>query len=192
MSMAGTSDELRTFSGRSEWRGWLAQHHSTENEAWVVILKKGAAVAGVPYEDAVEEALCYGWIDGKMHGIDRDCYALRFSPRRARSLWSLSNRERAEALTERGLMTEAGLEKIEEARRNGRWDEAYSSRSAPDVPREVKDALSADPAVWTAFDAMTNSDKLRYMVWVKSAKQEKTRQRRIQELIRLMRDRGGS
>jgi uncharacterized protein YdeI (YjbR/CyaY-like superfamily) len=110
------------FASRDEWEAWLAERHADEREAWVKIVKKGARVPGVSYEDAVETALCYGWIDGLARSLDEDFYAQRFTPRRPRSGWSRSNRDRVARLIEAGRMQPAGLAEVERAQAEGRWD----------------------------------------------------------------------
>ena len=172
------------FKDRAQWRSWLHENHAEETEAWVVIYKKGSKLEGLRYPEAVEEGLCYGWIDSKMQRIDGDRFRQRFSPRRRDSPWSKANRESAERLIEDGLMTTAGHEAIEEAKRNGRWDRAYTSKVAPDVPEDLMTALRGDPAALRNFEAFSNSVKLMYVYWVESAKREETRARRITEVVR--------
>ena len=106
------------------WRRWLESHHDTDDGAWLLISKKGATRPGVGLTEATEEALCFGWIDSAMRPIDDERYALRYTPRRARSNWSEVNKARVERLIREGRMTEAGLARVEEARRDGRWDPA--------------------------------------------------------------------
>ncbi len=168
---------------REEWRRWLQGHHDRETAAWLVIRRKGANVRGVAYEEAVEEALCFGWIDGQMHSVDRETFILRFSPRRPDGPWSLSNRERAEELIRRGRMTEAGMRKIEEAKRNGRWEAAYTSAVPPVVPPDLREALDQEAEAGANFDRFSNSDRLMYVAWVEGAKKPATRAGRIRQVV---------
>ena len=115
-----------TFANREEWRAWLEGHHTTEQEAWLLIRRKGAARGFLVLEDAIEEALCFGWIDGVLKPVDKESYALRFSPRKPNSIWSVNNQRRVEKLIQQGRMTPAGLEKIAEAKENGEWDAAVT------------------------------------------------------------------
>lgn len=172
------------FKDRALWRDWLDDNHAEETEAWVIIYKKGSKLEGLRYPEAVEEALCYGWIDSKMQSIDGDRFRQRFSPRRRDSPWSKANRETAERLLKAGVVTEAGREAIEEAKRNGRWDRAYTSKVAPDVPEDLMSALRGDSAAMSNFEGFSNSVKLMYVYWVESAKREETRARRITEVVR--------
>src|SRR4030042_6669816 len=107
------------FKNRHEWRAWLERNHDKEKEVWLIHYKKDSGKAGVSYIDAVEEAICFGWIDSKMKSIDREKFALKYSPRRAKSVWSQNNKEKAEKLIASGRMTDGGLVKIEEAKRSG-------------------------------------------------------------------------
>lgn len=126
MKMTG---EPLHFTTAEEWRSWLARNHAAQGEAWLMIYKKDSGTPSVTVQQTVEEALCFGWIDSSMQPIDAERYALRFTPRRKGSNWSERNKGRAAKLIEEGRMTEAGLAEIEEAKRNGRWDEA--SRPTP-------------------------------------------------------------
>ena len=175
--------EGEEFLSGDEWRRWLSDNQSEAPEIWVVIQKKRSKKLGLRYEEAVDEAVCFGWIDGKMNRIDEDSFILRFSPRRKNSIWSRLNRERAERMIAAGRMAEAGLTSIEEAKSNGRWDSAYSSREEPDVPEDLEAVLRRSPPAWKNFNEFPNSTKFQYVHWVEDAKREKTRLRRIGEVV---------
>jgi uncharacterized protein YdeI (YjbR/CyaY-like superfamily) len=172
------------FGNRKEWRIWLEENHSRENEAWVVIQKKRSTRKGLRYEEAVDEATCFGWIDSKMQSIDAERFRQRFSPRRRNSIWSRINRVRAEKLIDEGMMREAGFEAIEEAKRNGMWDSAYTSKEEPVTPRDLLEVLKKDRVGYENWENFSNSVKLMYVRWVESAKREETRARRIIEVVR--------
>jgi uncharacterized protein YdeI (YjbR/CyaY-like superfamily) len=172
------------LAGREEWRRWLEENHHGSAGIWLVIRKKAAALVAPSYEEAVEEALCFGWIDGQMHGLDGESFALRFSPRRPGSLWSLVNRERAEGLVRQDRMAPAGLAAVEEAKRTGRWEAAYTSRREPDIPPDLQVALDADPAARQAFAALSRSQRTRYAVWVQLARSPENRRRRVNDVVR--------
>jgi uncharacterized protein YdeI (YjbR/CyaY-like superfamily) len=172
------------FGDRAGWRKWLEENHSVEDSAWVIIYKKGSKEKGLRYGEAVDEAVCFGWIDGGMRSLDGERFRLRFSPRRRGSVWSLLNRERAERLIEAGLMEEAGLRAVDKAKGNGMWDAAYTSRVEPEVPEDLSDALRENEEAWKNFEAFPNSAKLMYVRWVEDAKREETRARRISEVVR--------
>lgn len=172
------------FGGREGWRRWLEENHASDKEAWVVIHKKGSTRKGLRYEEAVDEAICFGWIDSVMRSVDAERFRQRFSPRRRRSIWSRINRERAERMIEAGLMTEAGFMAIEEAKENGLWDLAYSSKEAPVIPEDLAQALKEDASSWENFENFSNSVKFMYVHWVEGAKREETKARRIVEVVR--------
>src|SRR5512136_3210078 len=142
MSMKPPSSPLH-FYYRDDWRGWLQEHHVTSSETWLVIRKKHAGGEGLNYVEAVEQALCFGWIDGAMHSADAESYYLRFSPRQPGSIWSAANRKRAEWLIAQGRMEAAGLAKIEEAKENGQWEAAFQREDTASLPDELKAALQA-------------------------------------------------
>jgi uncharacterized protein YdeI (YjbR/CyaY-like superfamily) len=182
LDMSGSGGlEFRDGAG---WRRWLEENHSAEDGAWVIIYKKGSKEEGLRYREAVDEAVCFGWIDGGMRSLDGERFRLWFSPRRRGSVWSLLNRERAERLIGAGLMAEAGLRAVEEARESGMWDAAYTSRVEPEVPDDLMEALKEDGEAWRNFEGFSNSAKLMYVHWVESAKREGTRARRVSEVVR--------
>jgi len=181
-------DSLRLlrFKNRGEWREWLAEHHVQEQEAWVIHYKKGSRMQGVQHAEAVEEALCYGWIDGKLRSVDKESYALRYSPRRKNSVWSGINKETALRMIEQGLMKEAGMDRIAEAKRNGKWASAYSSKKRPSLPEDLKKALSVRKTTWGAFNKLSNSQQLQFIFWVDGAKKVETRRKRINIVVRIV------
>jgi len=171
------------FTNRAEWRLWLERNHDTETEGWLLLYKKHTGKAELQLSEAVEEAICYGWIDGKLRRIDDERYILRFSPRRPKSVWSKINKERAERMTEEGKMTTAGLEKISEAKQSGKWDIAYTSREKPNLPEDLKKALIGNPKAWKNFNEFSNSHQFMYVYWVSDAKRETTRKKRVQQVL---------
>ena len=173
----------KRFRGGEEWRRWLQENHDAANEAWVVIQKTASPNEGLGYDEAVDEAMCFGWIDSKMRRLDDHEFVQRFSPRRPRSLWSLRNRERAERLIEEDRMTEAGLEAVTEAKRNGRWENAYTSREAPEMPDDLLKALEKNPEAYRNFTEFPNSARFMYIHYVNEAKRAETRARRIRRVV---------
>jgi uncharacterized protein YdeI (YjbR/CyaY-like superfamily) len=171
-------------SSSREWRKWLQQNNSNQTEIWLEIRKKGSTVSGISYDDALNEALCFGWIDGKMKSMNKDMYVLRFSPRRKNSIWSMANRQRAESLVAAGRMRKSGLAAIEQARANGRWSSAYSSKVKPDTPSDLEQRLSQNPQAWRNFQDMAISYQTMYIQWILDAKRPQTRSRRIAEVVR--------
>jgi uncharacterized protein YdeI (YjbR/CyaY-like superfamily) len=182
--MAKGPEKILTFSNPAEWRAWLAEHHAAEREAWLLHYRKKYAGETLTYEQAVEEALCFGWIDGLLHKIDAEKFALRYSPRKPRSIWSAANQQRVEKLIREGRMTAAGLEKIEAAKANGEWDAATAREDVNLLPADLAGELEQNQA-WAAFNEWPPSRKKGYLYWLNSAKRAETRQKRIREIVKL-------
>jgi len=162
---------------------WLEKNHARENELWLVLYKKNSNKPTVTYDEAVEEALCFGWIDGVIKGIDDEKYATRFSPRRSGSIWSESNKKRVAKMIAQGRMTEIGLAKVEEAKRNGEWDRATVREDTTNIPADLKQALQANKQAQQNFDRLAPSHKRQYIYWITDAKRDETRQKRIRETV---------
>lgn len=177
-------DNPRYFRSIEEWRDWLSENHTDIEAIWVKIQKKASKKPGIMYEETVVEAVAHGWIDGKMKSLNDDEFMQRFTPRRNGSVWSLSNRGRAERLVSEGRMTPAGLKTVEEAKQNGRWDMArFSSRGAADVPNDFIEALKENKAAYEYFESFPSSARFMYIHWVNEAKREDTRERRIKTVV---------
>jgi len=170
-------------TGRNDWRTWLGKNHDREKEIWLVFYKKHASKSGIPYDDAVEEALCFGWIDGTLKRIDSEKHIIRFTPRRKNSVWSEINRKKAEEMIKEGRMTEAGLAKIEEAKKNGKWQSAYTSKKKLPVPPDLKKALMKNKKACGNFNNFASTYQNMYIGWVIDAKRKETRERRIKQVV---------
>lgn len=177
------SPRLLEFADRSEWRRWLEAHHVDEDEAWLILYKKGFEGAGLGLEDAVEEALCFGWIDGLLRSRDEQTYALRYTPRRRDSVWSMTNIERAERLIREGRMTEAGLKAVAEAKESGQWQAAIRREQVDVIPPDLEGALGQREGAIAAYKALPDSRKKQFTYWLQSAKREATRQRRVERIV---------
>lgn len=175
-------DTYLTFASREAWRAWLEAHHATAQEAWILHSKKKATKQFLTYEEAVEEALCFGWIDGLLKSIDDTCYALRYSPRTRRSVWSETNKRRVEKLIDEEPMTAAGYEKIAEAKASGEWDAATAREDVSTIPADLTQELTRLDA-WTSFEKWPASQKKQYLYWLDSARRPETRQKRIQAIV---------
>jgi uncharacterized protein YdeI (YjbR/CyaY-like superfamily) len=171
---------------RESWRAWLEKNHALEKEIWLVHYKKHVAKPGISYEDAVEEALCFGWIDGMLRRVDEEKHVLRYSPRRRGSIWSESNKKRAERMIEQGRMTEAGLAKVREAKDNGEWQKAALREDTANIPPDLEGALNGNSQARRYFEELAPSRKKQYIWWIASAKTDQTRQKRIRETVRLV------
>jgi uncharacterized protein YdeI (YjbR/CyaY-like superfamily) len=171
------------FPDRDEWRRWLEANHASETEAWLAILKKQSPRPGVYYEEAVEEAVCFGWIDGLTRSAAPGYYHQRFTPRKPGSVWSVSNQQRVERLLAQGKMTEAGMARVREAQENGQWQAAILREDVSSLPDDLLQALGANAAAQANFDKYPASQKKMLLYWLSSAKTEKTRQKRLQQIV---------
>jgi uncharacterized protein YdeI (YjbR/CyaY-like superfamily) len=165
-----------------EWRAWLAKHHESESEVWLIYYKKHTGRPRISYDHAVEEALCFGWIDSIGKRMDDERFAQKFTPRRDWTNWSALNKRRLEKLIRDGRMTEAGLAKIDAAilRPEPR---AKTTKGDTDVPPFIKRALKANAQAWENFRALAPSHRKNYIRWISEAKQEATRNRRLEEIV---------
>ena len=175
--------DVLSFSDRDEWRSWLAENYATKDEVWIYIVRKRSKMTGLRLEEAVDEAVCFGWIDGKMKSLNSDRFMLRFCKRKTDSVWSKINRRRAERMIESGRMMEVGLVSVEEAKKAGKWDKAYTSKVSPIVPEDLAEALRLHPPAMDNFMRLSNSAKLQLIVWIEGAKRSETRKKRIKECV---------
>jgi len=150
----------------------------------VYMYKKNASRPGLQYEEALEEALCFGWIDGMIRAVDKDRFMQRWTLRRKGSIWSAANKVRVKRLVATGRMCESGLAAVREARRNGKWQAAYTNRREDAVPADLERALLAEPAAWRNFRSFARTYRNMYAGWVADAKRPETRQRRIAAVVR--------
>jgi uncharacterized protein YdeI (YjbR/CyaY-like superfamily) len=151
--------EVLEFPDAEAWEAWLAGHHATSTEAWLRIAKKGKGLASIAIGDALDVALCYGWIDGQRRSLDEVSFLQRYCPRRPRSSWSRVNVAKVEALTAAGRMRPPGIAEVEAAKADGRWAAAYESQRTAEVPPDLAAALAGDPAAAAAFERLSRSDR---------------------------------
>jgi len=177
------TEKVFSFKNQASWRKWLAQNHQNAEEAWLIFYKKHSSKTGISYDEALEEALCFGWIDGKTRGVDDEKYMIRYSPRKAKSVWSGTNKEKAELLIAQGRMMDAGLAKVEEAKKNGLWDMAYTSRGRDEIPPDLDAALQEDEQARNNFHNFANSHRNNYIQWIDTAKRTQTREKRISVVV---------
>ena len=171
---------------RAAWREWLENHHESANEIWLTFYKKHTGKPCISYDDAVEEALCFGWIDGIKKRVDEERYTHRFSPRKRKSVWSEWNKKRVDKLMKQGLMTEAGMILVREAQKNGTWEEVIVREQGDKIPKEFQNALNANKKALDHFHKMAPGYKKQYILWILDAKRTETRERRILEAITLL------
>ncbi len=187
--MAGenTASEGQLYvTDRKKWRQWLKEHHAAATTIWLVFYKKETGQPVIPYDDAVEEALCFGWIDSIVKKIDENRYVRKFTPRQPSSQWSQLNKTRVKKMIRSGRMTEVGLAKIEAAKEKGLWQQADRPQISLQLPQEFKAALDKNSKARHNFEKLAPSYKKYYIGWVITAKRPETRKRRIKESIKLL------
>lgn len=186
-SCMGKRETMKTLrlETRTAWRAWLAEYYATEAEIWLIFYKAHTGESNVPYGDAVEEALCFGWIDSLIKRINDDSYARKFTPRRSGSVWSKLNKTRVNKMIAEGRMTDAGLVFVNEAKVSGEWEKQRTRPSIPtdELPDELRFALETHPAAAKTFHALAPTYQKRYILWIATAKRSDTRQRRANEAI---------
>lgn len=179
---AGDSLPLLEPKDRAAWRAWLAEHHATSSGVRLAIGKKGNRVTSLGYEDAVEEALCFGWIDSTARRLDADRYTGVMTPRRPGSVWAKSNKERVARLAESDLMMPAGLAVVERAKADGSWDLLTDADNLV-MPDDLARALAAHAGARDGFERLPVSARQMALYWIGSAKRPETRARRISETV---------
>ena len=176
----------KLFSTARAFEAWLEKHHATSDGLWLQIAKKGAAEPSVTYLEAVEIALCWGWIDGQKKGLDDQHFLQRFTPRRARSIWSKINIGKVGTLIDAGRMQPAGQAQIDAAKADGRWDKAYDGARTSTVPDDLRAALDASPKA-KAFFATINASNRYAVLWrVQTAVKPETRAKRVAQLVEML------
>jgi uncharacterized protein YdeI (YjbR/CyaY-like superfamily) len=175
-----------TFASKDELEAWLEEHHAAADGVWIKFAKKGSGVPTVTYAEAIELALCFGWIDGQAKSLDETHYLQRFTPRRARSRWSKINVARATALIEAGKMRPAGLAEVERAKADGRWDAAYDSPSAMAVPPDLQAELDRRPEAKAFFETLNSRNRYAILYRLHDAKRPETRARRLAQFVEML------
>jgi uncharacterized protein YdeI (YjbR/CyaY-like superfamily) len=169
------------------WRAWLAEHHETSAGVWLTLAKKGTTEpTRLTYDEALDEALCHGWIDGQVRRLDERTYRQRFTPRRARSSWSARNVSIVERLAGEGRMQPAGVAAVERAKSDGRWDAAYAGQATIAMPDDLAAALRAEPAAQAMFEILTSQNRYSVLLRIGNAKRPDTRARRIERFVSML------
>jgi uncharacterized protein YdeI (YjbR/CyaY-like superfamily) len=169
------------------WRRWLAANHTEDGGVWLVLAKKGTVEpTSLTYDQALEEALCHGWIDGQVRRRDETTYRQRFTPRRKRSPWSKRNTGIAERLVAEGRMHPAGVAEMERAKADGRWTAAYAGAASIEVPQDLAAALAAEPKAQAMFETLSSQNRYAVLLRVTSAKRADTRARRIETFVAML------
>jgi uncharacterized protein YdeI (YjbR/CyaY-like superfamily) len=176
-----------TVADADAWRAWLRCHHSDSSGVWLVLARKGTVdPTSLTYDQALEEALCHGWIDGQRRSGDASTFVQRFTPRRVRSPWSKRNVGIVERLTKEGRMQPAGRAEVERASADGRWQAAYEGQRAIAVPPDLAERLAAEPKAQAMFEILTSQNRYAILYRIDAAKRAETRQRRIEQFVAML------
>jgi uncharacterized protein YdeI (YjbR/CyaY-like superfamily) len=181
-----TAEPSRLFKSKRDWAAWLDKNHRKHPGLWLRIAKKDSGMQSVTYQEALEVAICYGWIDGQKRPEDERTWLQRFAPRSAKSIWSKINREKALALIKSGEMKPAGLEAIENAKKNSRWEVAYASQSKATVPEDLQRALNASPKAKAFFETLNSVNRYAILFRTQNVKKAETRARKIRLFVEML------
>ncbi|HEX6665135.1 MAG TPA: YdeI/OmpD-associated family protein [Solirubrobacterales bacterium] len=184
--MAAAEEPVLLFGTAAEFEAWLDEHSGRSDGVWLKIAKKGAREPSVTYAEAVEIGLCFGWIDSQKRSLDEEHYVQRFTPRRPRGRWSKINRDKAEALIESGRMRAAGLDQVEAARADGRWEAAYAGSKSATVPEDLQRELHSSPAAAEFFAGLDSANRYAILYRLDEAKKPETRERRLRKFVAML------
>ncbi len=174
------------FNTQAAWQSWLSKNHAKSPGIWLRIAKKGSGTKSVSYDEAVEAALCYGWIDGQKQTYDESYWLQKFTPRGPKSIWSKINRDKAQALIKRGKMKPAGLKAVDSAKQDGRWDAAYDSQSRAAIPADFQKELDRHAKAKAFFAALNSVNRYAILFRIHHAKKAETRSKRIEQFVRML------
>ena len=180
------TDPIRLFATQTAWAAWLEKNHRNSRGLWLRLGKKGSGLHSVSYSEALEVALCYGWIDGQKRGESERAWLQRFLPRSTKSIWSKINRDKATGLIACGRMKVAGLEAVDAAKKSGSWDAAYDSPKSALVPKDFQTALDASPPVREFFRALDGANRYAVLFRIQTVKKAETRARKIREFVKML------
>lgn len=186
VAMRAHGDPVKLFRGNEEWDAWLGREHAVSGGVWLRIAKKGSKLQSVSYKDALQTALCYGWIDGQKRPENEDSWLQRFLPRSARSFWSKLNRAYALALIANGRMRPAGLAAIASAKRSGQWQAAYDSPSRAETPGDFLAALAKSPKAAAFFETLDKTNRYAVLWRIQTVKRPETRARKIAQFVAML------
>lgn len=184
--MHKTDLPILSFKSQKDWASWLAKQHAASNGIWLRFFKKDSGVASVTYAEALGEALCYGWIDGRLDPYDEKSWLRRFTPRRPRSPWSKRNIEHVNRLTAAGRMKPAGLKEVDAAKKDGRWEKAYDPQGAMEMPADFLQALAKNKKAKAFFESLNRANRYAIAWRLQTAKRPETRARRMQAILAML------
>jgi uncharacterized protein YdeI (YjbR/CyaY-like superfamily) len=174
------------FETKKKFADWLAKNHDKSSGLWLKIAKKATGISTVTYAEALDVALCYGWIDGQKNSFDEQYFLQKFTPRRPKSIWSKINVGHVERLIASGEMKPSGLKAVEAAKQDGRWEAAYSSQKVIEVPADFQSALDKNKKAKVFFEGLTGSRRYAFLFRIETAKKAETRQKRIQQFVEML------
>ncbi len=174
------------FESKKKFAEWLAKNHDKSAGLWLKIAKKATSISTVTYAEALDVALCYGWIDGQKGSFDEQYFLQKFTPRRSKSIWSKINVEKVAGLIASGEMNPAGLKAVEAAKQDGRWDAAYASQKNIVVPADFQSALEKNKKAKAFFETLTGSRRYSFLFRIETAKKAETREKRIRQFVEML------
>lgn len=174
------------FESSKDWETWLSEHYADEQGVIMKIAKKGSGIKSITQPEALDSALCYGWIDGIRRGLDDEYYLQKYTPRRAKSTWSKVNVEKIAQLTAAGRMKPSGMAAVEAAKKDGRWDAAYDSQKNMQIPEDFQAALDKNPAAKSMYETLNRTNMFAILFRIQTAKKPETRQARIEKFIGML------
>ena len=184
--MKSTDLPILTFASKGKWADWLARQHDKSAGVWLKLAKKDSKISSVTYEEALDVALCYGWIDGQKKGLDEKYWLQKFTPRGPKSIWSQINTEKVKRLIASGEMKSAGLKAIEAAKADGRWDAAYASQKNISIPDDFQAALDKNKKARAFFETLKSSERYSFLFRIHNTKKPETRAKRIQQFVEML------
>lgn len=174
------------FSSPAEWEQWLEQNHPVSKGIWLQMFKKGSGIASVNYAEALDVALCYGWIDGQLKSLDKLSYMQRFTPRRPKSIWSKRNIEHIARLTTEGRMKPAGIKEAEAAKADGRWEVAYDGQGTMNLPADFLEELTKHKKAFAFYESLNKANKYAIAWRIQTAKRPETREKRMKDILEML------
>ena len=180
---------VKTFKTASAFETWLEKNHTKADGLWMKIAKANTGIASIAFNDALDLALCYGWIDGLRRGLDENYYMQKFTPRRQKSIWSVINKNKVEQLTKDGRMKDAGFAAIEDAKKNGQWDRAYHSPANAQMPAELQKALDKNKKAKAFFTKLNSQNRFAILYRLQQVKREETKKKKLEEFIKMLAER---
>lgn len=184
--MPESNSPVLRFNTQAAWDAWLLENHLASAGVWLQFAKKDSGLPSITYADALETALCYGWIDGQKKSLDESFWLQKFTPRGKRSIWSKVNREKAEALIRSGQMKPAGLQQVDLAKQDGRWQAAYDSQSSAIVPDDLQAELDRNPQAKDFFLTLDSRNRYAILFRIQTAKKPETRRQRIEKFVKML------